>query len=328
MTTPRIPRRLALAAALGAALPLRGLRAEAYPDRPIKWIVAYAAGGGTDTLARILGAAISARLGQPMVVDNRPGAATNIGAEAAAKSPPDGYTVFSADNGTLVFNTALFRRLPYDPARDFQPIGLMARFPLVLVVKQASAFADARALFEAAKARPGTIDYGSPGIGSPHHLAMERLSKEMGARLTHVPYRGAAPALNDLLAGTLGSMVLDLPSGLEHLRARRVTPLALCSAQRHPDLPGVPTIGEALGLARFEAYAWQGLVAPANTPAPVAGRLTAELAAALREEAVSGKLRSIGLEPLSGGPEEFRRLIEAERAVWLPLIRELGISLD
>jgi tripartite-type tricarboxylate transporter receptor subunit TctC len=328
MDNLRLSRRAALAAGLGAALPLRSLRAEAYPDRPIKWIVAYAAGGGTDTLARILGAAISARLGQPMVIDNRPGAATNIGAEATAKSPPDGYTVFSADNGTLVFNPALFRRLPYDPARDFQPIGLMARFPLVLTVKQDSPQANARAFFEAAKAKTGAIDYGSPGIGSPHHLAMERLSKEMGVRLTHVPYRGAAPALNDLLAGTIEAMILDLPSGLEHLRSRRVKPLALCSAQRHPDLPDVPTIEEALGLTGFEAYAWQGLVVPANTPEPIAGRLTTELAAVLREEAVTAKMRGIGLEPLSGGPEDVRRLIETERTVWVPLIKELGITLD
>ncbi len=328
MDALRLPRRAALAAGLGAALPLRGLHAEAYPDRPVKWIVAYAAGGGTDTLARMLGAAIAARLGQPMVIDNRPGAATNIGAEATAKSPPDGYTVFSADNGTLVFNPALFRRLPYDPARDFQPVGLMARFPLVLAVKQDAPFASAQAMFDAAKAKPGEIDYGSPGIGSPHHLAMERLAKETGVRLTHIPYRGAAPALNDLLAGTIGSMILDLPSGLETLRARRVKPLALCSAQRHPDLPDVPTIGEVLGLSRFEAYAWQGMVVPANTPAPIAGRLTTELAAALREEPVTARMRGIGLEPLSGGPAEFRQLIEAERAVWVPLIRELGITLD
>jgi tripartite-type tricarboxylate transporter receptor subunit TctC len=328
MGSLRIPRRAALATGLGATLPLRGLRAQSYPDRPVKWIVAYAAGGGTDTLARILGSAISARIGQPMVIDNRPGAATNIGAEAAAKSPPDGYTVFSADNGTLVFNPALFRRLPYDPARDFQPVGLMARFPLVLTVKQDSPHASARGIFDAAKAKPGAIDYGSPGIGSPHHLAMERLAKETGVRFTHIPYRGAAPALNDLLAGTIESMILDLPSGLEYLRSRRVKPLALCSAQRHPDLPEVPTIGEALGLARFKAHAWQRMVVPANTPAPIAGRLTAELAAALREEAVTGKLRGIGLEPLSGGPEEFRRYVEAERTVWVPLIKELGITLD
>jgi tripartite-type tricarboxylate transporter receptor subunit TctC len=326
----RIPRRAVLAAAgLGAAiLPLRRASAQQYPDRPIKWIVAYAAGGGTDTLARILGAAMSPKLGQPVVIENRPGAATNIGAEATAKSAPDGYTVFSADNGTLVFNPALFRKLPYDPARDFRPIGLMARFPLVLTVKQDSAFGDARQLVEAAKARPGRIDYGSPGVGSPHHLTVERLSKEAGARFNHVPYRGAAPALNDLLAGNFEAMVVDLPSGAEHLRSGRIKPLAICSAARHPDLPDLPTIREALRLQGFEAYAWQGLVVPARTPDVVAGRLTAELAAALRDRSVTDKMRGIGLEPLGGGPDEFKALIEAERAVWEPLIKERGIALD
>lgn len=329
MNDIRTTRRAALAAAGLAALARpRGARAQQYPDRPIKWIVAFAAGGGTDTLARILGAAMSAKLGQPMVIDNRPGAATNIGAEAAAKAAPDGLTVFSADNGTLVFNPALFRKLPYDPARDFRPLGLMARFPLVLAVKQDSALGDARAFVEAGKARPGQIDYGTPGVGSPHHLAVERLSKEAGARFNHVPYRGAAPALNDLLAGTVESMVIDLPSGAEHLRSGRIKPLAVCSAARHPDLPGVPTVQEALGLRGFEAFAWQGLVAPARTPDAVAARLTAELAAALADTAVTDRMRGLGLEPLAGGPDEFKAHMEAERAVWVPLIKERGIALD
>jgi len=325
-----MPRRAALAAGLAAAfLPLRGALAQPrYPDRPIKWIVAYAAGGGTDTLARILGANMSPRLGQPVVIDNRPGAATNIGAEAAAKSAPDGYTVFSADNGTLVFNPALFRRLPYDPEKDFRAIGLMARFPLVLTVKRDSPFGSARELVEAAKARPGQIDYGSPGVGSPHHLTMERLAKETGVRFNHVPYRGAAPALNDLLAGTFEAMILDYPSGAEYLRTGRVKPLAVCSAARLEAHPEVPTLQEALGLQGFEAYAWQGLVAPARTPDAIADRLTEELATALRDEAVLGRMRAVGLEPLTGGPEAFRRLIEAERAIWVPLIRERGITLD
>jgi tripartite-type tricarboxylate transporter receptor subunit TctC len=324
----RIPRRAALAAGLAAAMPLRRALAQQYPDRSIKWIVAYAAGGGTDTLARILGAAMSPKLGQPVVIDNRPGAATNIGAEATAKAAPDGYTVFSADNGTLVFNPALFRRLPYDPERDFRPIGLMARFPLVLTVKANSAFGDARQFVDAAKGKPGGIDYGSPGVGSPHHLTVERLSKEAGIRLNHVPYRGAAPALNDLLAGNFESMVVDLPSGAEYLRTGRAKALAICSAARHPDLPDVPTIAEALGLRGFEAYAWQGMVAPARTPDAVANRLTAELAAAVRDPSVTEKMRGIGLEPLSGGPDEFKTLIETERAVWVPLIKERGITLD
>lgn len=331
MTRTSIPRRAALVAGLAAAaavaLPARRALA-AYPERSIRWIVAYAAGGGTDTLARTLGAAMSPKLGQPVVIENRPGGATNIGAEAAAKAAPDGHTVFSADNGTLVFNPALFRKLPYDPDRDFRPIGLMARFPLVLTVKQDSAFNGAREFLDGGKAKPGQIDYGSAGIGSPHHLALERLSKETGTRFNHVPYRGAAPALNDLLAGTIEAMVVDLVSGASHLRSGRVKPLAIFSAARHPDLPNVPTVQEAFGLAGFEAYAWQALMTPARTPDAVAARLTEELAVVLRDDAVKDRMRTLGFEPLSGGPAEFHTLIEAERAIWVPLIRERGITLE
>ncbi|MFC4167026.1 Bug family tripartite tricarboxylate transporter substrate binding protein [Teichococcus aestuarii] len=300
----------------------------AWPAAPLRWIVAYPAGGGTDTLARVLGAALSRALGQPVVIDNRPGAATNIGADAAAKAAPDGLTLFSADNGTLVFNPALFSRLPYDPEKDFRPVGLMARFPLVLAVKQDSRLRDAPALVEAARRDPGGIDYGSPGIGSPHHLTMARLARETGITLTHIPYRGLAPAMNDLLAGRFEASILDLPSGGDFLRGKGARPLAVCGAERHPDLPGVPTVAEALGLRGFQAAAWQGMVVPARTPDAVVERLAAALDAALREEAVQSRLRGIGLEPLPGDAAAFRALWAAERDSWVPLIRDLGITLD
>ena len=327
MTEYRIARRAILTAGVVAAAPLRSARA-AYPDRPLRWIVAYAAGGGTDTLARILGAAMSPGLGQPVVVENRPGGATSVGAEAAARAAPDGYTLLSADNGTLVFNTALFRRLSYDPARDFRPLGLTARFPLLVVLRRTSSFRSAAEFVEAARRRPGEIDYASPGIGSPHHLAMERLAKEIGLRFNHVPYRGMAPALNDLLAGTVEAAVVDLPSALEHVRARTIRPVAICSPTRFEGLPSVPTAAEALGLPGFEAFAWQGLVTQARVPDDAARRVSAELATALRREAVLSRMRDLGLEPLPGGPEEFQALIESERAIWVPLIRERGIVLE
>ena len=329
MNDMRIPRRAALAAAALAALtPLRGARAQQYPDRPIKWIVPYAAGGGSDVLARLVGTNLSNRLGQPVVIDNRPGGATNIGAEAAAKSPPDGYTVFTADNGTLVFNPALFRKLPYDVDRDFRPVGLLARFHLVLSVTQGSAIRSAKDLLDRAKAEPGTITYGSAGVGSPHHLTMARMARETGVELNHVPYRGSAPALNDLLAGSVEAMVIDYAAGGEYLRSGRVRPLAVCSAAPVEGLPDVPTVQDALGLRGFEAYAWQGLVLPKRTPDPAAARLSSELAAALRDEATAARMRELGVEPLPGGPGEFQALLEAERGVWVPLIRDLRITLD
>jgi tripartite-type tricarboxylate transporter receptor subunit TctC len=330
MNETRVPRRAALAAGLAAATGFtpRGVVAQQYPDRPIRWIVGYAPGGGVDTLARLLAAAMSPRLGQPVLVDNRPGAATNVGAEAAAKAPPDGHTVFTADNATLVFNPALYRRLPFDPDRDFRPVGLMARSSLVLSARPGSAFATAQDLVDRAKAAPGTISYGSPGVGSSFHMAMERLAREAGVRLNHTPYRGMAPVLNDLMAGTVEVAIIDYPTGAEALRSGRVKPLAVSSAARMQALPDVPTVQEALGLRGFEAHAWQGLVAPARTPDAVAARLAWELAAALGQEAVQARMRERGSEQLAAGPAEFRALVEAERAVWVPLVRDLGIALD
>jgi tripartite-type tricarboxylate transporter receptor subunit TctC len=320
-------RRAVLAAAASTLAAPRAARA-AWPERPVRWIVGYPAGGGTDVLARLLGAAMSARLGVPVVVENRPGAATNLGAEAAANAAPDGYTVFTAGNETLVFNPALYKRLPFDADNGLRPLGLMARFHLVLCAKPNGGAADAAGFLERARARAGAVDYGSPGIGSPHHLATERLARDLGLKLNHVPYRGMAPVMNDLIAGTVETAVLDMAAGSEVIRSGRVRPLVLLSPARLPAIPDVPTAAEAFGLAGFEAYAWQGLTAPARTPDDMCARLTAELAAALADPAVQGRMREIGLDPLFGGPEEHRRMIASERAIYWPLIRQLGIALD
>ncbi|MCR0981983.1 Bug family tripartite tricarboxylate transporter substrate binding protein [Roseomonas populi] len=323
-----ITRRAAIGAGLAAAaLPL-GRAWAAYPERPIRWIVGYAAGGGTDILARLVAGSMSARLGQPIVIENRPGAATAVGAEAAAKAAPDGYTLFTAGNETLIFNPNLYKRLAYDPTKDFAPIGLMARFHLVLTVKKDSGFRDAKGLIARAKAQPGAIAYGSPGVGSPHHLAMERLAKEAGVSMNHVPYRGMAPVLNDLMANTLEAAVVDAAAGGETLRSGRVRPLAVCAPERLSTLPDVPTVTEALGLPRFEAYAWQGVVAPARTPEAVIARLSQDVATALQDPAVRSRMMEIGLEPLSGGPADYAKLIADERAVWDPVVKGLNLSLD
>ncbi|MCB4825440.1 Bug family tripartite tricarboxylate transporter substrate binding protein [Roseicella aerolata] len=319
-------RRAALAATL-AAMPL-AVHAQWSPDRPVRWLVGYPAGGGTDVLARLLANGMAQRLGQPVVVENRPGAATNIAAEAAARAEPDGHTVFTAGNETLVFNPALYRNLSFDLDRDLRPLGLMARFHLVVAVRNASPATTLRALLDRAKAEPGRVDYGSPGIGSPHHLAMERLARDSGVRFNHVPYRGMAPVLNDLMAGTVEAAVVDVAAGGEALRSGRIRPLAVCSPARHPTLPEVPTVAEAAGLGGFEAYAWQGLTAPARTPEAAAARLAQALSETLAEAPVQARMREIGLEPLTGGAAEYRALIEADRAIYWPLIRELGLRLD
>ena len=321
-------RRAILAAAASTLAAPRLARAAWRPERPVRWIVGYPPGGGTDVLARLLGAAMSPRLGVPVVVENRPGAATNLAAEAAANAPPDGYTVFTAGNETLVFNPALYKRLPFDAENGLRPLGLMARFHLVLCAKPNGEVANAAGFVERARAQAGAMDYGSPGVGSPHHLATERLARDLGVKLNHVPYRGMAPVMNDLVAGTVETAVLDMAAGAEVIRSGRVRPLVLLSPARLPAIPGVPTAAEAFGLRDFEAYAWQGLTAPARTPDDACARLTSELAAALADPAVQGRMREIGLDPLQGGPEEHRRLIAAEREVYWPLIHQLGISLD
>lgn len=316
---------LAAAASVGAAAGIRS--SGAFPERSLRWIVAYPAGGGTDALARVIGAAMAERLGQPIVVDNRPGAGATLGADAAAKSPPDGHTVFSGDSGNMVNAIALFRRLPYDPARDFRAVGLFADFPLVVAVPAASRFRTFGEYVAAAKAEPGAIPCGTPGVGSPHHMAVERLMREAGIRLNIVPYRGGAPGVNDLLSGTLPSMMLDVASGGGPLRAGQLRALAATTPERWRTLPDVPTLRE-LGLREYRAAAWQGMVAPAATPDAAIRRLSEILGQVMATPAIQSRLVEIGVEPLSRGPAEFDALMAADRAYWVPLIRELGITLD
>jgi tripartite-type tricarboxylate transporter receptor subunit TctC len=312
---------------LAAAALLPAAPARAFPDRSIRWIVAYPPGGGTDTMARILGASLGPLLGQTIVVDNRPGAAATLGADAAAKAPPDGHTVFSGDSGNMVNAIALFRRLPYDPTRDFRAIGLYCDFPLVIAVPAASRFRTIADYIAAARARPGDIACGTPGVGSPHHLAVERFQKEAGIKLNIIPYRGGAPGVNDLLSGTLESMMVDIASASGALRGGQVRALATTTPERWRTLPDVPTLREA-GLPDYRAPAWQGLVAPAATPDAAIRTLNDALRKVLAEPAIRARLIEIGVEPLSSTPEEFDRLMAADRAYWVPLIRELGISLD
>lgn len=314
--------------AAASALPAPAVWAQSFPSRPIKWLVGYPAGGGTDVLARLLGAAMSTQLGQPIVIENRPGAATNLAAAEAARAEPDGYTLFTAGIETVVYNPALYKKLSFDPAADFRPLGLSARFHLFLTVKKDSQAKTARELIDRAKAEPGKIDYGSPGVGSPHHLAMERLMRDTGIKMTHVPYRGMAPMMNDLMAGVMETGIVDFAAGGSQLQAGTLRPLAVCSAKRLASLPNVPLVEEALGLKGFEAYAWQGVVVPAKTPDAVAARLSEALATALRQESVLNRMREIGLDPLTGGPADYQALLKSERDVWWPVIKDLGISLE
>jgi tripartite-type tricarboxylate transporter receptor subunit TctC len=328
MTLPTLTRRAGLVGLAASALAPAVARAQQFPSRPVRWIVGYPAGGGTDVLARLLAAAISPELGQQVVIENRPGAATNLAAGEVARAEPDGHTVFTAGIETLVYNPALYKKLPFDPDQDLRPVGLTARFHLLLSVKKDSPAKTARDLVERARAAPGSINYGSPGLGSPHHLAMERLLKEAGLKMQHVPYRGMAPVINDMLAGVIEAGFIDFAAGRSVLTEGALRPLAVASASRLPGLPDVPTVSEALGLKGFEAYAWQGVVVPAKTPEPIVARLTDVIGAALKQDAVRNRMIEIGLDPLSGGPAEFNALLKSERDLWWPIIKELGITLE
>ncbi|WP_326535566.1 Bug family tripartite tricarboxylate transporter substrate binding protein [Pseudorhodoferax sp.] len=296
-------------------------------DQPIRWVVPYPAGGGTDVLARTLSEAMRGPLNQNIVVDNRPGAATNIGAELVARAKPDGLTILSADNAVLAFNEHLFGKLPFNPEKDFSYVGAIGRFPLALVVHPdfpAKTFAEFLAYV---KANPGKVNYASPGNGSPHHLAMELFKNRTGSFLVHIPYRGAAPAMADVMGGQVPCMFLDLASGLSVMQSGKVRVLAIGSSQRSTLLPGVPTLAEA-GVKDSEVYAFQGILGPAGLPAPIVARLNGELNKSFQTPAVQKRFADIGMEALPGTPAQFLALARAESKRWGAVIQAAGIRLD
>jgi tripartite-type tricarboxylate transporter receptor subunit TctC len=329
-------RRSLLALAASALAPAAGLApraaraADAWPSRPIRWIVAYPAAGGSDFLARQLAPQLGRQLGQTIVVDNRPGAAGIIGTEAASKAPGDGYTILTGDNGAMVFHTALYKSLPYNPA-DFVPIGFMASFPLILVVNPASGFTSARQLLDAVKRSPGKYSYASPGAGSPHHLAMELLKERTGSFIVHVPYRGTAPAMQDVMSGQVPMMIVDTAAGLPQIRGGKVKALAVLSPHRIAQLPDVPTlseIGADRGLKDFDADAWQGLFAPRGTPPEIAQRLGAEMRKAILAPEVKQRLEEFGLEVAPTDGPQLAAFIQKETVFWHKLIKDRHLSLD
>ncbi|POR10275.1 tripartite tricarboxylate transporter substrate binding protein [Diaphorobacter sp. LR2014-1] len=298
-----------------------------YPSQPIRWVVPYPAGGGTDVLARTVAEAMRGGLGQQIVVDNRPGASTNIGSQIVATAKPDGYTVMSADNALLAYNEHLYRRLPFHPDKDFTYIGGLSRFPLVLVVNPAFAAQTFQDFLAHVKAHPGQVNYASPGNGSPHHLAMELFKHRTQTFLTHIPYRGAAPAVQDVMGGQVPCMFLDLAAGLPVIQSGKVRALAIGAARRAAALPHVPTLAE-VGVADAEVYAFQGLLGPAGLPPAITARLNAALNQALAAPEVVERMRAFGMEPLAGTPEQFHALARAEARRWGPIIAATGVKLD
>ncbi|MGO4328892.1 Bug family tripartite tricarboxylate transporter substrate binding protein [Cupriavidus sp. 2TAF22] len=326
-----IVRRKFMALGLGLAalpwLPGAAFADPAFPTKPVRWIVPYAAGGGSDFLARSIGQALSARLGQPVVVDNKPGGNTAIAAAETARAPADGYTVLSADNGTLVFNPALYKTLSYNPVKDLAPVTLLGKFPMILVVGPGMPVNTVQEFIAKAKSRSGGIDYASAGAGSPHHLAMELLKVEAGLNMVHAPYRGAAPALADVAGGQVPAMMVDLAAGAGFIKGGKVKALAVANPTRLPQLPDVPTFAEA-GYKNVEAAALVGMVVPAGTPPEVIATLNKQVVAAIREPAVNKRLVDFGVEPVGNTPAQYADLLRSETTRWHKLIRDLKITLD
>jgi tripartite-type tricarboxylate transporter receptor subunit TctC len=313
----------ALALSLASALPL----ASYAEDHPLEWVVGYAAGGGSDVVARTVGEQMAKTLDRPIVVNNKPGAATNIAAEYVAKSRDFGNVMLTADFATLAANPSLFAKLPYDADRDFVPVGLLARFPLILVVPEKSPLKNWKDFVAWAKASPEGVNYASPGLGSPHHLATELLRERTGLKLTHVPYRGAAPAVQDLIGGQVPFGLIDSASVQQHLVSGKLRALGVASARRLATFPEIPTLAEQ-GLPGFEAYAWQGLAVPSGTPPAQVARLAQALQAALNSTPVKARFQTLSLEALPGTPQQMAAYAKAERDRWGKLIKDNGIRLD
>ena len=263
----RITRR-ALLIGLASALPLCAAADSSFPDKPITLVVPFSAGGTTDILARIVGQAMGVELGQAVVIDNKPGAAGNIGGAFAAKARADGYTLFMGTVGTHAINSALYKNMPFDPVKDFAPLSRVATVPNLLVAHPSQPFKTVQEMIDYAKAEPGKITYGSPGSGSSPHVSGELFDSMTGTELLHIPYKGSAPAITDLLGGQIAIMFDNMPSAIQHVRSGKLRPIAVTTKERSAELPDVPTIAES-GVPGYEATSWFGMLAPADVPDPV-----------------------------------------------------------
>jgi len=297
-----------------------------YPARPVRVIVPSPPGGGTDILARVLAQHFSKALGQPFVVENKPGAGNMIGIESVARSPGDGYTLLVTAS-TLALNSVLYKKVPYDPVRDFAPITLAATAPNVLVVNPALPAKSLAEFVALAKAKPGALSYGTPGIGTSPHLSMELLKSMAGIDLQHVPYRGTAAAVTDVIGGQIAATFANALTAKPHVDSGRVRALAVSGPSRVEAFPTVPTVAEA-GVPGYEAMQWYGMVAPAGTPPQIIARLHAEAAKALQSSEMKEKLALDGAQPVGSTPAEFAALIRRELDKWTRVVRAAGIELQ
>jgi tripartite-type tricarboxylate transporter receptor subunit TctC len=301
--------------------------AQAYPAKPIRFIVPFPPGGGNDLIARELAQHVTEPLGQPVIVENRPGASTLIGTEAAAKAPPDGYTIFMGNNSTLTINPNLYKKLPYDAVRDFAPLSLLASAPFLLLAHPSLPAQSVKELIALARQRPGQLNFGSSGLGIATHLAGEMLKVMARIDIVHIPYKGAAPALTDLMGGQVELGFANVLSALPPVRLGRLRALAVTSKARSRVLPQVPAIAES-GLPDYEASVWYAVLAPARTPAPALTRLHSEFVKALQQPKVQERLAGDGASVVGSTPDILARTIETDMARWGKVIRQNGISLE
>ena len=300
--------------------------ASAFPSKPIRLIVPFAAGGTTDILGRAAAAELS-KAGLQTVVENRPGAGGNIGADMVAKAAPDGYTLLVGTVGTHGINQALYGKLPYDPIKDFSPVTLLAMVPNVLVVHPSVPASNVKELVTLAKSKPGKLNYASSGNGTSIHLSAELFKSMTGTFMTHIPYRGSAPALTDLVGGQADLMFDNLPSAMPHIKAGKLRALGVTSAKPSPALPDVPTIAAA-GVPGYDASSWFGVLAPAGTPKDIVGKLQQTLSKALASPEMREKLLSQGAEPVGNTPEQFAQHIQQEHAKWAKVVQVSGAKVD
>jgi tripartite-type tricarboxylate transporter receptor subunit TctC len=310
----------------GLAMAGAGLAAQAQ-EKPLEWVVGYPAGGGSDVVARMLAETMSKSLGRVIIVSNKPGAGTNIAAEYVARSKEPGNIMFTADFATLAANPTLFNKLNYNAEKDFQPVGLLVRFPMFLALFNSVPANNLKEFSAWARTQNDGVNWGSAGLGSPHHLVGEMFREQSGLKLTHVPYKGSAPGVQDLIGGQIPAMWLDSATAYPFVSGKKLKLIAVASPKRLSTMPEVPTVQEQ-GIKGFEAYAWQGLVVPTGTPAETVNKLSAALQHALGQTAIKARMQAMGLETMPGTPVQMAAFAKAERDKWGALITKIGVKLD
>ncbi len=313
--------------AMTALFALPSAHAQAWPNKPIRLVVPFSAGGNTDIVARLFAQELSKSLGQPVVVDNKPGAAGNIGADAVAKAPPDGYTFVMGTVGTHAINASLYKKMPYDTVKDFIPVTLLASVPNVLVIDPALPIKSVKELVAYGKAHPGKLNFASSGVGTSIHLSGEMFRITTGIDMTHVSYKGSPPALTDLMGGQVQLMFDNLPTSLQYIKSGKLRALAVTTAKRVSALPDVPTMIES-GFPGFETGSWFGVFAPAGTPKEIIAKLDAELLRIFKTPEMQEKLLLQGAQPVGLGPDEFAAHVKSEMAKWGKVVKESGATAE